>query len=223
VTPLSLIERQLALEGIGFDANGRLVSRTAADPTDVPRFYVARHPDGVNRFYRVDLPDEIVARLAELPVDVVYADVSPVKNILREHALCRDVWLGASYTFPAPPPPSEFPDVAILTKLDRPAIERFDRDLLYVTRPIFAIVVDGEIASTCVSAREDDHCAEAWVQTSPSFRRRGFGRQVTAAWGSNAVDGGRVAFYSHAQDNVASRGIATSLGLTWFLDGAGYL
>ena len=218
-----LVERQLALEGIGFDKNGRLVPRPAADPTDIPRFYVTRHVEGVDRFYRSDLPDRVVERLAGLAVEAVYEDVPRVKQILDEHAPCRDVWRGASYRFLAAPPPSDFRDARVLSDLDRDAIARFDRELLTSTRPIYAVFADGEIASTCVSAREDEFGAEAWVETLASFRRRGYGRRVTAAWGHAVVTAGKVAFYSHARDNLASRGIALSLGLAWFLDGAGYL
>lgn len=223
MTPSVLVKRQLFLEGIGFEARGRLIPRSATASPDIPRFYVARHAEGVDRFYRADLPDSLVARLAALPSEVIFEDVLQVKSLLREDAPCRDVWLGASYTFPGAPPPSDFPDVTILSDADRRSIEGFDRDLLAFTRPIYAIVVGGELAATCVSARENAYCAEAWVQTAPAFRRRGFGRQVTASWGSAIAKSGRVAFYSHAHTNVASRGIAVSLGLSWFLDAAGYL
>ena len=218
-----LVARQLALEGIVFDPNGRLIPRAASEPTDVPRFFVTRHAEWVDRFYRADLPDSLVERLAGLPTEVVFEDVLQVKNILDEHAPCRDVWRGTSYTFSVAPSPSDFPDVRILSERDRGALAGFDRELLSITRPIFAIFVDGDIASTCVSAREDEHCAEAWVETLADYRRLGLGRQVTAAWGYSVVTRGKLAFYSHAQDNLASQGIARSLGLAWFLDGAGYL
>ena len=223
MTSATLVTCQLFLEGITFDARGRLVARSVDGSPDIPRFYVARQASGVDRFYRADLPDSLVARLAELPPDASFDNVNRVKNLLHVDAPCRDVWVGSSYTFPEAPPSSDFPDVRFLTDDDRGAIERFDHDLLSFTRPIQAILVEGEIGSTCVSARENDECAEAWVQTAPAFRRRGFGRQVTAAWGSAIVKSGKTAFYSHARTNSASRGIATSLGLSWFLDAAGYL
>jgi predicted GNAT family acetyltransferase len=105
----------------------------------------------------------------------------------------------------------------------RLALENFDRDVLSDARPIYAVLVDGEIASTCVSAREDSDSAEAWVQTASPFRRRGLARQVTAAWGHHALRAGKTAFYSHAATNAASRGLAASLDLAWLLDAVGYL
>jgi hypothetical protein len=33
---------------------------------------------------------------------------------------------------------------------------------------------------------------------------------------------GRVAFYSHHRDNLASLALAKSLGVVWFMDAAGY-
>jgi hypothetical protein len=223
VTAHFLVERQLALEGIGFDPNGRLIPRVASEPTDIPRFFVIRHAEWVDRYYRADLPDSLVERLAGVATEGLFDDDSQVKNILSEHAPCRDVWRGASYTFSVAPSLWDYPDVRILSELDRGALAGFDRELLSISRPIFAIFVDGNIASTCVSAREDEECAEAWVETLAPYRRRGYGRQVTAAWGHSVVTRGKLAFYSHARDNLASQGIARSLGLAWFLDGAGYL
>ncbi len=219
----ALIRLQLALEGITFDAAGRLVRLPAADAEEIPRLYVARHAAGIERFYRTDLPDVVYRRLAALPPEVAFTNLELIKAILRDDAPCVDVWQGTSYVFPSLPTPANFPNVVRLCAADRERIARFDHDLLRFRSPIYAILVDGEIAATCVSARENATAAEAWVQTAPAFRRRGFARQVTAAWGHDVLAAGKVAFYSHRWDNYPSRGVATSLGLRPFVDGVGYL
>ena len=79
------------------------------------------------------------------------------------------------------------------------------------------MIVEGEIVSTCESSRENGEAAEAWVRTLPPFRGRGFARQVTAAWAMHAHTRGKLPFYSHREDNLASRAVARGLGLDEFI------
>jgi predicted GNAT family acetyltransferase len=65
----------------------------------------------------------------------------------------------------------------------------------------------------CVSSRENEVAAEAWVETRPEHRRRGLARQVTAAWGHDLRRRGKIPFYSHRLENSASQAVARSLGL----------
>jgi predicted GNAT family acetyltransferase len=82
--------------------------------------------------------------------------------------------------------------------------------------------VDGQIVSTCQSSRENDLAGEAWVRTLESYRRRGYARQVTAAWGSWLRQHGKTPYYSHRWDNLASQAVAQSLGLIQYIADAGY-
>jgi predicted GNAT family acetyltransferase len=61
--------------------------------------------------------------------------------------------------------------------------------------------------------RENPFCAEVAVETLPEFQRRGYARRVCAAWANNALRRGKVAFFSHAESNLASRRLALSLGV----------
>ena len=72
--------------------------------------------------------------------------------------------------------------------------------------------MDGGEAAAAWSVRESAHAAECAVETREPYRRRGLARQVTAAWADHVLARGRVPFFSHLIENVASRGLATSLG-----------
>jgi predicted GNAT family acetyltransferase len=72
------------------------------------------------------------------------------------------------------------------------------------------------------SSRENESAAEAWVRTLPAYRRRGLARRVTAAWATHAWAQGKVPFYSHRMDNLASQRAARTLGLAPFIVDAAY-
>ena len=126
MNPPALVVQQLALEGIDLDGDGRLVARPAPGATDVPRIHVCRHATGESRSYRADVPDSIVASIEELSIETIFTDVPLVKSILRSDAVCRDVWLGSTYTFRDAPAPAEFPDVVVVDNNHRLALENFD-------------------------------------------------------------------------------------------------
>jgi predicted GNAT family acetyltransferase len=102
-------------------------------------------------------------------------------------------------------------------------IAAYDPELIDRPWPVFAIVEDGRIVSSCLSARENDSAGEAWVRTLPAHRRRGYAREVTAAWGADLARQGKIAFYSHRVDNPASAAVARSLGLDAFTHDIGFL
>jgi hypothetical protein len=221
-TDLEYVEIQLALEGIGLDVRRRLVRIPAAAKEDIPRLYVCRLPTGWARYFRADLPASVVDELAGLTDEACFDQQSTVRRILDRQAPCLDVWVGTSYVFPSLPA-TPTPDVFRLQEADWPLAVAFDPDLALFRAPIWVVLVDSRVVSTCVSARENDVAAEAWVQTSPEFRRRGYARQVTSAWARDVLGRGNIAFYSHRRENLASRGVALSLGLHPFVEAVGYL
>jgi predicted GNAT family acetyltransferase len=89
-------------------------------------------------------------------------------------------------------------------------------------RPVFVVLMDGRVVSACTSSRENVRAAEAWVFTDPSLRGRGLGRAVAAVWASFAVRNGKVAFYSHDEENTASGSIARALNLEHWLSSVIY-
>jgi GNAT acetyltransferase len=218
----ALIRRQFALEGIGLDADERLVRVPGATAEEIPRLYVARHAGGYARFYRRDLPDDAVAWLDALPAEAALTDPDRVKQVLALDGPLAGTWAGTSYVVDRPPDPASYPDVSVLTKAPSDLIGRFDPDLLN-RGPVYAVLLDGQIVSACVSARESAEAAEAWVQTASTYRGRGYARQTTAAWARAVLSRGKIAFYSHLWTNLASKRVALSLGLVPFIDAVGYL
>ena len=221
--PLHLIGLQLELECIGLNDQGLLVRIPGPDPDDIGCCYVYRHAYGYSRFLRHDVPAETRTSLLALPVEAGFERPETLLAVLRQNAPRAEWGSGSSYVFPETLAPADFADVSQLGETHRSVIHQFDPHLsVSPNRPIQAILVDGQIVSACVSARENDWAAEAWVQTRPGFRRRGFARQVTAAWAHQVRRQGKVPFYSHRRENVASRAVAKSLGLIWFVDYAVY-
>ena len=81
---------------------------------------------------------------------------------------------------------------------------------------------DGVVAARAWTTADSARATEVEVETHPDFRRRGYARQVVAAWAADALASGKAVFYSHVSANDASRGVARSLGLTWLSDEVEY-
>jgi hypothetical protein len=205
----ALIAAQLRLECKGVNAEGLLVRIPGRDPDDIPRCLALRHSAGYRVLFRNDLAHLLREQIAALPPEVVFGDQQTIGAILAQDAPVEAIWAGRSYIFPSAPAPAEYPDVV--------RVERGGD-----ARPVYAVHIAGQIVASCESAREDEAAAEAWVQTAPEFRRRGYARQVTAAWAHEIIRLGKIAFYSHSMNNLASQGVARSLRLRQFIDGVGY-
>jgi RimJ/RimL family protein N-acetyltransferase len=80
----------------------------------------------------------------------------------------------------------------------------------------------GEPVSWAWSSRTNAKAAELAIETKPAFRRRGFARQVAAAWARYQLQQQKIAFYSHLHDNLPSRALAASLGVVHIMDVVGY-
>jgi predicted GNAT family acetyltransferase len=76
---------------------------------------------------------------------------------------------------------------------------------------MFGIEKNGRIISSCVCARENAHCGEAWVYTDEDHRRQGLAQKVVSAWAASLLKNGKVPFYSHKIQNVASANLAKRL------------
>ena len=205
-----LITQHMALECIRVGAGDppRLHRLPCDDPDDIPLFYVARHPDGAySRYHHADLPEALVRDLAHLPDAVTFNEHAAIKARLVAYQSVEKIHIGRSYVFPIEhglTPAQDFPDVTRLPS------------------SVYGVLVAGAAVATCSSTRANDEAAEAWVYTEAAYRRRGYARQVVAAWGAAQVTAGITAFYSHVIDNHASAAIAQSLGLQEYMADVGY-
>jgi len=193
VNAVDLIKLNIGLEYV-IDSGGLLVPLSGIDPAETARVYVIRHESGYVTYFRHDLPCQIRDRLAALAPKQAFNDHQTVKSVLAEDAPCERIWIGKGCYFRDMPMLSDFPDAVW-------------KDGCYM------VMVAGKPVARAWSARENKAVAEVAVETLPAFRRRGYGRQVTAAWAYRVMKAGKIAFYSHERDNRASEALARSLGV----------
>lgn len=212
---LALIEVQLALEGIAVVDGETLVQLAGAEADEIPRLLLVRHAQGYARYYRADLPRTIRSLLDACSAEQLWHDHAAARRLLAMDGACAEPWIGTSYVFLSPLAAADSLAVR-LGSAHQPLIERWNPQLEVRGRVVFAVIVDEQIVATCESSREDARSGEAWVQTSPAFRGRGYARQVTAAWARVLQQQGKLPFYSHRADNLASQAVARGLGLRPF-------
>lgn len=210
---LSLIHLQLAIECIGLDPGGLLIRIPGPDPDEIGQIKAYRHAGGYVTYCRHGLSVSLRERIRALGAEASFHDRESVKAILGADDHCTHVDVFHTYIFPDTPTSYPCPDVVRLGRQHAELTQAYHEGLDVVGRAVFAVIRDGKIVSTCVSARENGSAGECGVFTLPEYRRRGFGRQVTAAWCAHLGDLGKVAFYSHTEENLASRRVARSLGL----------
>lgn len=130
---------------------------------------------------------------------------------------------GKELRFPRDSQPALYPDVVRVDQERLPdLVEQDISDMDVPGKPVFAIIVEGRRISSCTSSLENEIGAEAWVTTAPAFQRKGYGRQVAAAWAHDLQQQGKIPFYSHRWDNLASESLARSLKLIQFMEDVAY-
>jgi hypothetical protein len=192
VNSARLIQLQVELE-YRRDTDGLLVPFPGS--TEQARFAVYRYTGGNVRYFRHDLLPDVRRRLGALSPDQAYEACELVARVLGGDVACDGPFV--SCVFAAMPDRCEFADVRL-------------QDSCHV------VLAGGEPVAWAWSSRENGTAAELAVETAPAFRRRGYGRQVAAAWAHGVLQQGKVAFYSYAETNVASEGLAHSLGVLAF-------
>ncbi len=195
-TAEELIRLQLELQGIRVTTDGLFMCLPDPDLQDLARYYLLPHGGGSGvglGHGLLPLGQQFGASSCEWKIndaDRVGGDIAD--GIRRNEIRCWRTCL--------------FPDS--LTPADYPEAVRFSAE-----HRAFGVLVEGQLASTCESAAENARAAEAWVYTLAAFRRRGYARQVTAAWGQRVQQDGKVAFYTFEWRNIGARALAQSLGL----------
>lgn len=151
-----------------------------------------------------DLKNELAANLFEIR----FPKVDPLLNVLQSYQLDYEVGHYKTYIFPWQTPKDI--NVICLSKHD-PKIKTFGFDGF--AENIYAIERNRSIVSACVSTRENKKCGEAWVYTDIQYRNQGFAQKVVNAWAASLMENGKVPFYSHKIENMASASLAKQLGL----------
>lgn len=177
------------------------------------------------RFYRHDLPPEVHDRLEDLDDRAPFEEPFLIAEILGERVR-EEVFMGSVGTIPAGGLAGGATGVRLLGELDGPVADASGLKLMAANlaalagrgsggggdRPVVGAFVGDRLVSICESSRENDAAAEAWVRTSPGYRRAGFGRSVAAGWADAVRERGKVPLYSYRADNRASAALLRSLG-----------
>jgi hypothetical protein len=160
-------------------------------------FAIHQHQAGYVTYYGHTLPLEIRRHLCALDPESLLHDHPRIQQILAVHTVCRHVFAAKAYYFAHVPGAGEYAG----------AVYRQGAHI---------VLVDGEPVSWAWTQDGSNRAAELAVETLPAFRRRGYGRQVVAAWAAHVLAQGKVAFYSHQLGNTASEALARSLDVVQY-------
>jgi hypothetical protein len=181
-----------------------------------------QHTAGYTMWLKHDLPVTLQITLRALPAEYAFHDHDAVIQMLAAYAPCKEVWQGIGYLFPQPRTPVAAPEVVRLTEAHRELIEQYASGMIVDKHAVFGIIADRRLVATCESSRENELGGEAWVQTLPEYRSRGYARQTTAAWAHNLQAQHKTPYYNQKHTNTASQALARSLGLQQFMADVSY-
>lgn len=193
---------QLRLECKALDPSGRTVRIEGSRPDEIATCAVARFRDGYSVTIDATADDDLVGRVAALPEEMFFENSA---RAARAIGGVRPMNIAKFSTY-------VFPEVL---KPANPAIVRKDFE-------DFALTVDDREVSWASSSCTNSEAAELWVRTDESARGNGYGHLVSTAWAAEVTGEGRVAFYSHRDDNHPSRRLAEKLGVVHIFDLANF-
>jgi RimJ/RimL family protein N-acetyltransferase len=219
----ALFDLQLELECKRIEGRDTIVRVPCGHPDEISRCLITYIDGAYGVYYRYDLPATTRARLAAVPAERLFVDRERVGEILAADAPCKSIWVGKTYRFPEILVPElRTHAVRLNDRRHADVLARYEGGTVIGERVVYGVIADGQVVAACEASRENDQAAEAWVRTVPAYRRRGYAREVTAAWAYAIQQQGKIPFYSHAVDNDASAAVARSLGLICFLSAVGY-
>lgn len=204
MTPETIIRTQLYLECVRLNQSGYMENFSCDNPDGAFRLLMVWDGEQHQRFIRWDVPTELRQTLKIVPAHRLYEQRERIQALLREHQPCEDIFIGRTY-------------------LGVNTLKPPDDDRVFPIENGFGIIADGAVISSCTSVRENSQAAEAYVVTAEDYQRKGYAKRVTRAWLYHIEQQGKLAFYSHKRDNVASQNLAESLGLQWVYDIVGYV
>ena len=212
--PLTYLHFQLQLEGMIVEDHRLMKDGQAPGPEPVkqsPWLVLARlTTQELVAYYDESLEAGLRKKLEARLDKIQFPHVEPLLEVLNAHGRKAQAEHFVTYVFP--PYSANAADRMVLRyRKQDPRVQAFGFDGL--GEHVFGIEQDGRVVSACVSSRENELCAEAWVQTAPEHRRQGLAGKVVRAWAKSLMDTGKIPFYSHAAGNQESAGLATKLGL----------
>jgi RimJ/RimL family protein N-acetyltransferase len=210
MNPLEYLHLQLRLEGKEVINGDQLRQVEVVPDEEMPLMVIARFPDDrILVCYDEALRPELRGELAKHVQESAFPEIHLLLEFLETQRISVEVGHYKTYIFPAQI--ADAKDIVICISKDDPLARAFGfgdfADSMY------ALERDRKLVSACVSTRENNFCGEAWVYTDEQYRRRGFAQQVVQAWAKELIRAGKVPFYSHKLENLASANLAKWLGL----------
>ncbi len=205
------LQWQMKLEGNVTDADG-LLRRAAASDEPEALAILARLQNGkVVMYFNAGLPAALRAKLRECRSDFEFPHAERFADRIRSYGIPSRIGHYRSYVFPASYQQVETREVHRFEPKD-PAVNIFGFG--GVPGLVYAVLEGGAIASACASIRQNDQCAEAWVFTAPTYRRKGLAQAAVSAWAKGILEENLLPFYSHEADNLPSANLARKMQLT---------
>ena len=205
------LHMQLRLEGKTHVGHDRLKQVEIVPAEDMPLMLIAQLADKrIIAYYDEAVSSDLQSKLAKQIRLIEFPRVEPLINFLRTEQISFEIGFYKTYIFAEHVANLVADGVRGYSKQD-PKIQAFGFDGF--AEQVFAIELDSKIISACVSTREDEYCGEAWVYTDPEFRGQGHAQKVVSKWANSLRSTGKVPFYSHNIENIASASLANRLGL----------
>ncbi|HEX5837639.1 MAG TPA: GNAT family N-acetyltransferase [Anaerolineales bacterium] len=211
MNPIDYLHLQLRLEGKSVIGSTLLRQVEEVPGEEMPLLLIAQLSEGksvayVDEALNPGLQEELDRRVRS----VQFPQIGPLLEFLNTENISFEARHYKTYLFPAHAAVFADEEVVCRSRQD-PKVQAFGfggfADWVY------GIERGGKVVSACVSSRENDSCAEAWVFTDPAYRHHGLAQKVVCTWAKGLISSGRVPFYSHKMENNASASLARRLGL----------
>ncbi len=190
-----------------------------------PRLFIGHTAVGSVYCFRYDLPSIICNQLEESillespPGNIAQQPdyLETVKEILGTHAPVQRMYAGPAFRFP-----NSLNRTAEAVSVDKHNAKLLEFgfsdwiDELDHIQPCIGVLEEGKIVSLCCSVRKSSKAEEAGVETSASYRGKGYAARAVAGWAQAVKEKRRIPFYSTSWDNRASQRVAQKLGLISF-------
>ena len=204
---------QMKLEGIRVSGS-HLIERAHDNVEDFPLALFARIRDEKSLvFFDDTLPPTLLEKLVARNWDLF--EITSIAEEFRIFGIETKANSFQTYTFSIKFLDREVENVKCWHRDDPKVI---DFGFGGLGEQVFAIEHNRKIISACVSSRENEKAAESWVFTAPEHRGQGLALQVVTAWAAAVLRDGKIPFYSHAVENIASSKVANKLRLIHLFD-----
>ncbi len=203
---------------------------TAGKP---PRFHLGRTVSGHVWRFSATLPEHVTTQLAAVAATEPVLDPLPewpvyrgeYERLLAKHDAVVNQWSGPAYAFPLEtetahcvPGACELLNASSGESLAR-HLPEWVEDTTHRS-PFVGVAAEkgGDIVAVCSSVRITPDAHEAGVETAAGFRRRGYALQAVVHWANQVrlLSPMCIPMYSTSWDNLASRGLASTLALSQY-------